>query len=442
MTAYSVQDMLHGIARSLQSTTINRWIDVEVLPMDAPGAESSVRHCLAVFPQLEAAIDASALRRSTFTMRPLALALMHLAKSSEMLNDVDGKPATALLTLSCKLIDAYEHKLHGCIDVVGELMEVIRSKYLPIKLGYPLDVMATFYNHNLCLLRDDLRLPFLKAGDQYRGHLSKSRLENREPGVNRPLLTLVDVSSFHGWTAHLFTHPALTAMFNSTFETMSQYQEPVWVSHTGEIEPRLLSLVELIEQLQAHSLKLDCFNVDLLLVGQLLDGMLIATDHETEHRARIVSAAQGLVEMTLPGAQFPTPLAANLFKPCRGSKPWLLPTELNGLVQGLCNTMALWSDETDLAPALSLFRRHFFFSAFQGAAVYPTIANHLYFNDLAKVAAPELLDPALQNGIGKKGRSVLADFAIHASYDELKQMLVRTPDLQVRGRIFQDDLGL
>jgi hypothetical protein len=141
MTAYSVQDMLHGIARSLQSTTINRWIDVDVLPMDAPGAESSVRHCLAVFPQLEAAIDASALRRSTFTMRPLALALMHLAKSSEMLNDVDGKPATALLTLSCKLIDAYEHKLHGCIDVVGELMEVIRSKYLPIKLGYPLDVM-------------------------------------------------------------------------------------------------------------------------------------------------------------------------------------------------------------------------------------------------------------------------------------------------------------
>ena len=442
MTSYSVQDMLHRISRSLKSITINRWIGDEVLPMDAPGAKSSVRLCLAVFPQLEAAIDANALRRSTYSMRPLALALTHLAKSPEMLEVVGDNRASALLSLACKVIDAYEHDDHGCIEAVGELMEIVRTSYLPIKLGHPLDVMTTFYNNNLGRLSDDLRLPFLKAGDQYVCQLSKTRLDEREIGVHRPALTMLDMSSFNGWTAHLITHPALTAMFSCTFGTMYQYNDPVWVSQEGDVEPRLLLFVDLLEQLQPHNLKLACSNVDLILVCQLLNGMRIAASEGAGHSPRLVMAAKSLVDMALPAPDSQNTLATNLLKPCLGSKSWLLPSEMTGVLRGLCQAMEAWSEPSDIAPALSAFRRHVLFCSFQAAAANETMKLHLDFRELARVAAPELLEPALQDRIGKKGRSVLADFAIHASNEDLKEMLARTPDLQVRSKIFQDDLGL
>jgi hypothetical protein len=372
-------------------------------------------------------------------MRPLVLALTHLAKSPLVSGSASAK--AALASIVCKVVDVYEHSIHDCIAEVGELMEIVRTRYLPIKFGYQFDVMTTFYNNNLEHLPDALRLPFLKGCDQYMKQLSKTRLDELAVGVHRPLLTILDVSSFSGWHA-LFTHPALTAMFSSTFGTMFQYNNPVWVRPEGDVEPRLLWFVDLIEQIRPHNLKLTCFNVDLLLVGQLLDGIRIAAARETEHTPRLVWATQALVGMVLPELKNLNKLSTNLFKPSLGAKEWLLPSEVTGVVRALCEVMENWSEPTDIAPALSTFRKHFFCSAFQAAGVNTAIELKQHFNDLAKAHGPELLDQDLQDGIGKKGRSVLADFAIHASNDELKKMLARTQDLQVRSKIFQDDLGL
>lgn len=438
MTAYSVEDLIQGIFRGFDADPDNRWLEVEILPMDPTGAESSLRACMELYPRFSAAIDVNALTTSPHAMRPLALGLTHLARSPL----VSTSAKAALASIACKVIDVYEHSIHDCIAAVGELMEIVRTRYLPMKLGYQFDVMTTFYNNNLGHLPDDRRLLFLKAGDQYVRKLAKTCRDETAVGINRPLLTILDRPSFMGWTRKLFTHPSLTAMFSCTFGTMFSYNNPVWVRPEGDVEPRLLWFADLLEQLQPHNLKLTCFNVDLLLVGQLLDGMRIAAARETEHTPRLVRAAQALVDMALPELKSPNKLSTNLFKPSLGAKSWLLPAEVTGLVRALCEVMENWSEPTDIAPALSTFRKHFFCSVFQAAGVNTGIVLNQHFNDLVKAHGPELLDQDLQDGIGKKGRSVLADFAIHASYDDLKMMLARTPDLQVRGRIFQDDLGL
>ena len=438
MTAYRVEDLLQGIFRGFDADPVNRWLDVEILPMDAAGDENSLRACMELYPRFSAAIDVNALTTSPHAMRPLALAFTHLARSPLVSDSTSAK--AALVSIVCKVVDVYEHSIHDCIQELGELMEIVRTRYLPIKLGYQFEVMTTFYNNNLGHLPDDQRLLFLKAGDQYIRKLAKTCRD--ETAVCRPLLTILDRPSFMGWTRKLFTHPSLTAMFSCTFGTMFSYNNPVWVRPEGDVESRLLSFVDLIEQILPQNLKLTCFNVDLLLVGQLLDGMRIAAARDTEHTPRLVGAAQALVGMALPELKNLNKLSTNLFKPSLGAKEWLLPPEVNGLVRALCEVMENWSEPTDIAPALSTFRKHFFCSAFQAAGVNTAIELNQHFNDLARAHGPELLDQDLQDGIGQKGRSVLADFAIHTSNEDLKEMLARTPDLQVRSKIFQDDLGL
>jgi hypothetical protein len=442
MTAYRVQDLLQGIFRGFESDPDNRWRDVEILPTNSADAESNLQASMESYPRFHAAIDVNALRSSPHAMRPLALALTHLARSPLLLESPRGKPALALASMVCRVIDAYEHSVHDCIEEVGELMEIVRAHYLPIKLGYQLDVMTTFYNNNLGHLPDGLRLPFLMAGDQYVKQLSKTRLDERAVGVHRPLLTILDVSSFSGWHGQLFTHPALTAMFSCTFGTMFQYNNPVWVRPEGDVEARLLWFVDLLEQVQPHNLKLASFSVDFVLVCQLLDGMRIAAASAIEHTPRLTMAAQALTAMVLPEPNNQHKVATNLLKPCFGSKGWLSDKERAGLIQALCETMEAWSEPSDISPALSAVRRHFLFSFFQEAGATQKVNNRSDFNELVKVSAPELLDPSFQDAVGKKGRSVLADFAIHTSNDELKKMLARTSDLQVRGRIFSDDLNL
>ncbi|WP_338924898.1 hypothetical protein V0M98_35345 (plasmid) [Pseudomonas silesiensis] len=442
MTAYRVEDLLQGIVRGFDTDPDNHWLDVEVLSTGVAGAQRSLRLCLELLPRLTAAIGLNALSRLHHSMRPLAMALTGLASNPVLLESTSGKKALEFSTVVCRVIDAYDHSVHDCIEEVGELMEIVRNRYLAIKLGYQLDVMTTFYNKNLGYLPDGLRLPFLKAGDEYVCQMSKVRLDDCDLDIHRLLLTVLDVSSFRGWTSHMFTHPALTAMFSSTFGTMFQYNNPVWVRPEGDVEPRLLWFVDLIEALQPHNLKLASFNVDYLLVCQILDGMRIAAASGTEHTERLVLGAKALAAMVLPDPKNQNKLANNLLKPSLGAKDWIQLKEQNGLIQALCETMEAWFEPSDIAPALSAVRRHFFFCVFQEAGINRPLNIRPTFNELMKVAAPELLEPTLQVGIGKKGRSVLADFAIYTSNEDLKEMLARTPDLQVRSKIFQDDLGL
>lgn len=81
MTAYRVDDLLQAIFRGFEADRDNRWLDVEILPIDSAGAESSLRACMELYPRFSAAIDVNALNKSAYAMRPLVLALTHLART-------------------------------------------------------------------------------------------------------------------------------------------------------------------------------------------------------------------------------------------------------------------------------------------------------------------------------------------------------------------------
>lgn len=441
MNTYSTAEMIGRITRSFESGINHRWEEVDVLPVDPNGGDQDLRECLSLLPALASAMMNRGLEKSTFAPRRMFVALKNLLQHPLMMGRSLGQEEHGLLLICYLALTKYRHGVHNCIEEAGELAELVRSHYLKIELGEQLDAICGFYTVNLAFLPNHLRLPFLTDGEQYITALTGARFQPRETDIHRLPLTFVATVRFADWNENLSTNPALTAMFVSCMGTMAQFTAPTWVEGEHSIEHGLLRFSDLVLSLQDCNLKIGCCSVDWILVCQMLEGMRVAAGAGTVFTGRIVRSAKALAAM-VASEVYPATSSENGLRPCIGSKDWLQPSEASEVMINLFKIMEQWSAPTPLEASLQLVRQRVVFDVFQAASESKVVRDKIDFNYVAKGHINGLHSEHFVNALGRQGWGLLSEYAIHVKDDDLKQVLAKTNDMQIRARVFESDLGI
>ncbi|MBI6882582.1 hypothetical protein [Pseudomonas putida] len=318
---------------------------------------------------------------------------------------------------------------------LSERIKVFKGGFQPSWLG---EAIIKF--HRRAFDRFDLEtlLEISRKADEF-----KLAFKNDARALNTYLFTNQDHFASSGYR----TNPFLSVMLMTAMPMHDRETTKESFDRYSNIKKGLDRLSDRLDKVKEAGIKLACSNVDVLLIGQLIDLFRLAYEEAEiqDERIKYIKSASNLIDM-MDGIDFSEPLSPlrNIYRQRAGGLGWLDVSTKSLLLKCLSDTMKDWRPRSPFSDSMRSFERIVLESsikAFDGQSEELSTGVKSSLAALFKNSKKLILNRQFHDHLGKNGRILIARNLSGVNDDKFKVDFLRNCK-EARGYVIESDLGI